>query len=52
MYGKIQRQRDNFIYAALNAEDPKMKKLWLYRAEQMEKLLKRYSNYPLSEVRK
>lgn len=50
MFGLILQRRDNFILAAINAEDPKMKSLWLKRAESMNNLLNLYSKYEVREV--
>lgn len=50
MYEKILTKRDAFIQAAINAEDPKMKAMWINRAEKMNKLLQLFNNYPIGEI--
>lgn len=49
MYEKILKQRDNFILAAIKADDPDMKALWIKRAEEKNAILKLYSNYSVGE---
>lgn len=39
-YERIMKQRDNFIWAAIRAEDSEMKAIWLNRAEKKNKLLR------------
>lgn len=52
MYEKILKRRDNFILAAINAEDSTMKALWIKRAEEENKLLKRFGNYSIGDISK
>lgn len=52
MYEIILKRRDNFITAAINADDPKMKVFWLKLAQNMNSLLRLYSNYSIQEFQK
>lgn len=49
-YATLLKQRDNFIYASIKAEDKNMQKLWLNRAKETEKEMKKLYNKSIQEV--
>lgn len=52
MYEKVLKRRDNFILAAINAEDAGMKALWIKRAEEENRRLNLLGNYSIGLLNK
>ena len=48
-FAKLITQRDTFITAAINAENPSMKALWIHRAEKWTQKIEEAKNRGVSE---
>lgn len=49
-YAKYREMKDNFIRAALRAECPKMKAIWIHNAEVMQSKIDNLSNSDAMEI--
>lgn len=49
-YAKLIKIHDNLIYAAIKAEDPKMKEIWTYKASVVQTKINEMENKSIESL--